>query len=159
MIIVDTALQRREDEHNPIRVAIVGAGFMGRGIARQLLTPLKGIRLVAISSRDTVKAAMLFQDAGLDAAVVRDSFGDFESGLEHGRPMTTDDPALLCSSSNIDLIIECTGQFEYGARVAIQAIDGGKHLILVNSELDATLGPILKQRASRATAPAAVWPA
>ena len=35
MIIVDTALQKREAEGQPIRVAMVGAGFMGRGIALQ----------------------------------------------------------------------------------------------------------------------------
>ena len=33
MIIVDRALQQRERDKNPVRVAMVGAGFMGRGIA------------------------------------------------------------------------------------------------------------------------------
>jgi hypothetical protein len=37
MILVDTALQKREDAGQPIRVGMVGAGFMGRGIALQIL--------------------------------------------------------------------------------------------------------------------------
>ena len=38
MIIVDSALERREAEGNPVRVAMIGAGFMGSGIALQMLT-------------------------------------------------------------------------------------------------------------------------
>ena len=34
MIIVDTALERRAAENNPIRVAMVGAGFMARCSSR-----------------------------------------------------------------------------------------------------------------------------
>ena len=32
MILVDTALAKREAEGNPIRVAVVGAGFQGAAI-------------------------------------------------------------------------------------------------------------------------------
>ena len=39
---------------------------------------------------------------------------------------------------------------EFGANVAVRAIAAGKHLILVNAELDSTLGPILKTRADTA---------
>ena len=39
---------------------------------------------------------------------------------------------------------------EAGAWTAIRAIDGGKHLVLINAELDSTLGPLLKVRADRA---------
>ena len=33
MILLDTALAQREAEGRPIRIGLVGAGFMGRGIA------------------------------------------------------------------------------------------------------------------------------
>ncbi len=52
MIIVDTALTQRLQAGNPVRVAMVGAGYMARGIALQILTAMPGIRLVAISNRD-----------------------------------------------------------------------------------------------------------
>ena len=45
MIIIDKALEKRHREGNPIRVAMVGAGFMGRGIALQLSTAVLGIKL------------------------------------------------------------------------------------------------------------------
>ena len=37
MIIVDKALQECLDSGNPVRVAMTGAGFMGRGIANQII--------------------------------------------------------------------------------------------------------------------------
>ena len=42
MILVDTALQRREAEGSPIRVALVGAGFMGRGLVNQIVNSVAG---------------------------------------------------------------------------------------------------------------------
>ena len=46
--------------------------------------------------------------------------------------------------------IEATGTVEFGAHIATRAIDAGKHLVLINAELDSCLGPILKARAERA---------
>jgi predicted homoserine dehydrogenase-like protein len=150
MIIVDNALRRREEEGNPIRVALIGSGYMGRGIARQLLTPIKGMRLVAISNRHVEGAAKVFRDSDLEPVECLDSLADLEASIEGGKPVVTDDPSLLCRAANVDVIIESTGQVEFGAHVSVMAIDHGKHLVLVNAELDATLGPILKRRADKA---------
>jgi predicted homoserine dehydrogenase-like protein len=57
---------------------------------------------------------------------------------------------LLCQASGIDAVIEVTGAVEFGARVALAAIQGGKHVVLMNAELDGTVGPILKRYADRA---------
>jgi predicted homoserine dehydrogenase-like protein len=47
------------------------------------------------------------------------------------------------------VIVEATGEVEFGSQVVTRAIDNGKHVILVNAELDSTLGPILKVRADK----------
>jgi predicted homoserine dehydrogenase-like protein len=65
MFIVDTALEQREKQGKPLRVGIVGAGYMGRGIATQLLRPPVGIRLAAISNRTLSKAEQALRDGGL----------------------------------------------------------------------------------------------
>jgi predicted homoserine dehydrogenase-like protein len=39
---------------------------------------------------------------------------------------------------------------EFGARVALGAIEHGKHVVLMNAEVDATVGPLLKAHADRA---------
>ena len=51
MIILDKALEQRQKEGNPVRVAMVGAGYMGRGIALQIEKYINGMKLVAISNR------------------------------------------------------------------------------------------------------------
>jgi predicted homoserine dehydrogenase-like protein len=47
-------------------------------------------------------------------------------------------------------VIEATGTVEFGCGVALSAIEHRKHVILINVELDSTLGPILKSYADRA---------
>ncbi len=42
MIIVDNALQAREAQGKPIRVGMIGAGFMGRGLANQIVNSRPG---------------------------------------------------------------------------------------------------------------------
>src|SRR5205823_6098649 len=61
----------------------------------------------------------------------------------------TGDASVLCEATNIDVIIEATGEIEAGARASLAAIRNGKHLVLANAELDATVGPILKTYADR----------
>ena len=62
MIIVDTALEKREASNDPVRVGIVGAGYMGRGIARQFLKPLTGMRLAAVSNRTLAEARRAYRE-------------------------------------------------------------------------------------------------
>src|SRR5262249_7249886 len=56
----------------------------------------------------------------------------------------------LTNCAAIDIIIEVTGTVEPAANVVLDAFDHGKHVILVNAELDSLLGPILKVKADQA---------
>ena len=149
MIIVDSALARREAEGNPIRVAMVGAGFMGRGIALQLLTSAPGIRLVAISNRNVDTARNAYGLAGAEDVEHVESSAALEAAISAGRYAVTEDAMLLAEADAVDALIEVTGTVELGARVTLSAIEHGKHVILMNAELDGTIGPILKQYADR----------
>lgn len=150
MIIVDKALERRESEGHPIRVGMVGAGFMGRGIAWQICRVVPGMTLVAISARSPDQAIRAYREAGVDDASVVTSSVAVDKAVQSGRPVVVEDPTLLCQADTIDAIIEVTGAVEFGARVAREAIEHRKHLILMNAELDGTVGPILKTYADRA---------
>jgi len=144
MIIVDKALEERHNDDNPIRVAMVGAGYMGRGIALQIITATPGMRLVAISNRTLSEARRAYQEAGIDAVETAETVAQLEEALAQGRNAITDNAMLLCQAEGVDAVIEVTGTIEFGARVALEAISNDKHVILMNAELDATLGPILK---------------
>jgi predicted homoserine dehydrogenase-like protein len=149
-MIVDTALERLEQAGTPIRVAMVGAGFMGRGIALQILTATPGMRLVAIGSRRVEAAVRAYREAGIEDVEEVDSGEELERCLRHGRPAVTGRPLLLGEADGIDAVIEVTGTVELAATVAMRAIARRKHVILMNAEVDGTVGPILRTYADRA---------
>ena len=64
VIIVDRTLERREAEGRPVRVGLIGTGFMGSGIVRQMLANQGGMRLVATANRTLEKADRAYRDAG-----------------------------------------------------------------------------------------------
>lgn len=150
MIIVDTALAERERAGNPIRVGIIGAGFMGRGMALQIITAIKGMEVVAISNRTLSQAERAYNDAGIESYNRVDSVSALEKSISDGKPAVTQDPMLVCKAEGIDAVVEATGEVEFGAHVVMKAIEYGKHVILMNAELDAVVGPILKVYADRA---------
>lgn len=150
MIIVDTALERRHDEGRPIRVAMVGAGFMGRGIALQMARGVRGMELSVIFSRDLAAARRAYAEAGAAGVATVRTAAELEAAIAAGRPAVTDDPFLAARSPSVDALIEVTGAVEFGAAVVLDAVRNGKHVVMMNAELDATVGPILKEHADRA---------
>jgi predicted homoserine dehydrogenase-like protein len=150
VIIVDRALERREREGNPIRVGLVGAGFMGRAVVLQIATATPGMEVVAVANRHLEPAVRAYVDAGVEDPRHVESREELEQAIAAGRPAVTDDALLVAEAEGVDAVVEVTGAIEYGARVVLRAIEHGKHAVLMNAELDGTLGPILKERADRA---------
>lgn len=150
MIIIDSALDQRHRENNPVRVAMVGAGYMGRGIALQIEKFTKGMKLVAISNRTLSEANRAYHEAGIADVRTVETVSQLEDSISKGQYAITDDAMLLCEAENIEAIIEVTGNIEFGSRVVMKAIENKKHLILMNAELDATIGPMLKVYADKA---------
>jgi predicted homoserine dehydrogenase-like protein len=150
VIIVDKALERRQLDNNPIRVGMVGAGYMGQGMAAVIERNLVGMRVVAIANRTVETAERAFSDAGVDTCTTVADQAALDGVLGRGGRAVTSDPLLLCRAPGIEAIIECTGEVEFGAHVVTEAIGNAKHVLLVNAELDATVGPILKVLADRA---------
>jgi predicted homoserine dehydrogenase-like protein len=148
MIIVDAALEKREREMRPIRVGLIGTGYMGRGIAHQLLKPPVGMRLAAIYNRTIAKAEGVMRCAGVDNFLRATSAAQLEDAVARGKHAVAEDPLLLCDAANIDVILDATSDIEFGARIAFRAIERGKHVVL-NAAVDSTIGPILKTYADR----------
>jgi predicted homoserine dehydrogenase-like protein len=150
MIIIDNALRARSEAGNPIKVGMIGAGFMGRGIANQIINSVPGMELVAIANRHLDGARLAYTQAGVEEVETVDTVSSLENAIVQGRFSVTEDPSLLCRANGIDALIEVTGTIELGAQVVIEAIANHKHIILMNAELDGTLGPILKIHADLA---------
>jgi predicted homoserine dehydrogenase-like protein len=147
MIIVDNALAERERQGRPIRVGMIGAGFMAQGLANQIVNSVPGMRLAGVYGRKLDKAKHVCRYAGLGDPVVATTQGELEDALRAERAAVTEDPMLLARSEQLDALIDVTGSVELGARVAMEAFRHDKHVILMNAELDATIGPILQVHA------------
>jgi predicted homoserine dehydrogenase-like protein len=150
VFIVDRELEKRALARNPVRVGMVGAGFMARGIALQMLRYVRGMELVSISNRNIEGSRRAYAEAGESDSVEICSVGELDDAISQGRRSITDDPMLLCQAKGIDAIVEVTGTVEFAAHVVMRAIECGKHVAMMNAELDSTIGPILKVYADRA---------
>ena len=150
MIIVDKALARRAEEKNPIRVGMIGAGFMARGVALQVATAVPGMRIVAIANRTIERAVQAYTEAGQDDVVECRTLAELDAAIAAHHPAVTTDPLLIAEAAAVEVLLEVTGTIEYALAPVLRAIGRRKHIALMNPELDGTLGPILKVKADEA---------
>lgn len=113
-----------------IQVGLIGAGFAARGFAMQCVDS-KELRLIGVANRTPDHADRMLSEIGAS-----------ESGI-----VVSDKPSDIISLNKVDVVVEATGDVEFGASVALEAIQKHKHIININAELDCTLGPILKKLA------------
>lgn len=150
MLIVDSALEAREKAGNPVRVSLLGAGQMGRGMVSQIEQHLPGMTVAVFYNRTLSKAIDAFKAAGVPDPVEATSLKHANELIAQGKHVVTDDPSIACQADQVDSILEATGDVEFAAGVTLDAIAHGKHIVLQNAELDATVGPILKHKADQA---------
>jgi predicted homoserine dehydrogenase-like protein len=152
-VTTQARLRRFAEQGGEIRVAIVGAGFIGRGLA-WVLARNPGMRPALIVNRSIDRGRRAFAETGheLDSVVVSDDPDILSASIEDGRPAVTSSPEALGALSAIDLVIEATGALEHGARVIIDALRAGRDVVSMNAELDATVGYLLHDEAERSGA-------
>ena len=84
MIIVDTLLKKREEQGKPIRVAILGAGFMCQGLTNQIANSAPGMRIVAIYSRKPEKAIHVLTYSGFKNPVEATTQSQLDEAIRGG---------------------------------------------------------------------------
>ncbi|MDR1893674.1 MAG: hypothetical protein LBQ61_03135 [Spirochaetales bacterium] len=136
----------------PIYAGIVGAGQMGRGMVGQMLS-MKGMRPSVVVDVKIENAINAFLRAGLslgkdfaEASTVEEA----DRLLEQGVFVVTTNNELATKCESIDCAIDATGVPEVGAKVAIDAINNQKHIVMLNVETDVCIGHILYKLASNA---------
>jgi len=150
MILIDNALKKREQNNNPIKVAIIGAGEMAKGIINQLTKYSPGIVVVVTYNRTIEKAVKVYKTVGIKKYKIVDTTSDLEKSIKNGITAITQNIDSVCEAKGIDVIVEVTGTIEFAASTIIKAFNNGKNVLSFNVEIDATLGPILKQKAAEA---------
>ncbi len=135
---------RRDD---PILIAVVGVGRMGRGIVDQVAT-MTGMRVRVAADIDPGRAVAAFTENGWarDQVCVTERLDEAVDAYRRGLAVATSDP-LLPVELELDAVVESTGVPEVGAQVADLSVARGRHVVMLNVEADAVVGPILAQRA------------
>ena len=149
MIIVDTEIAKRVQEDRPIRLAMVGAGYSAKHIAAQIESSFPAIQLAVIVNRTPENAAAVFRNAGVENFRTVSSSTELEAAIKERAPCITDDARVAFDAPGIDAVLETTGEVEYGAWVALESIKAGKHTFVLNCEMDATVGPLMKHYAKQ----------
>jgi len=117
----------------PVRVGILGAGTVGREVARAFVD--QSPRLVAHDGDPLVLAGVAVRD--------------LERGAAAGVPtdLLTDAPAHLVGDPDVDLIVELMGGLEPARTLVLAALATGKHVVTANKALIASHGPELEAAA------------
>ncbi len=150
MIIVDTALAKRAEEGRPVKVAMIGAGAIGRGVASQIVTRTTGMELAVIANRTIANAVRALELAGVRQWKEVSDLASLNDCIASGVTAVTDNPLLACEAEGVDIIVEVLSEVEPAAKVALHAFACGKDYLTMNAEMDATIGLELRTRADEA---------
>ncbi len=143
-------LQKRAAEDRPVRIGIIGAGkFATMFISQARLTP--GMQIVGIADIVPERAHQACIRAGWQKERLRysDPANSIDDLARNQRTAITADAAALIKS-DLDVILEITGNPEAGIEHAVMSFEAGKHIVMVNVEADCLLGPSLRQLADKA---------
>lgn len=136
-------LETCEQEKRPVRVAVAGFGFIGRGLVNQS-TLMHGIQISLVYARDFNAV----QSHAAASSVIYEYCRNAREVLmayDKGRIPVVDHPGLLLES-NADIVIDTTGSPEFGAWLCWQSLLAGKHVV-ATPEMDICIGPWLNQLA------------
>ena len=144
-------LERREQEGRSVRVAVVGTGFMGQGLLRQIHL-IRGMTVVCVANRTLEKAIAALRSSGVEPGSIGvcDDAASARQAIGRGQTVATTDLLLAASLPEVDVIMEATGNVGVGASVATTAIAHGKHIVAANPECQATVGALIQHRAEAA---------
>ena len=133
---LQSLLAARVAADKPIRVGLIGAGKFGSMFLAQVPS-IAGLEVAVICDLDPDRAKAACRGVGWDASrIARTRF------TERGHD--------ACLDERIDVVVEATGNPVAGIAHAIEAIEAGKHIVMVNVEADALAGAWLARKARAA---------
>ena len=127
----------------PVTVGVIGAGKFGTMfLAQARLT--RGLHVVGVADIDPARAHKQLASAGWEAPHY--GAASLDEALKTGATHVGPDAEALIARPEIEVIVEATGVPAAGIRHALAAIAHGKHVVMVNVEADALVGPLLARK-------------
>ncbi|KIY20568.1 MULTISPECIES: NAD(P)H-dependent oxidoreductase [Mesobacillus] len=124
-------LLMRDKENHPIKVGIIGAGQMGYGLISQI-SKIPGMVVTGIC--DVNKSAAL---------KAKNFYQSQEKRIV--ATLVSDDFRRIVQSNEVEVVVDATGVPEVGANISLEALLSKKHLVLLNVEVDITIGSVMNQ--------------
>ncbi|MDO9547153.1 MAG: hypothetical protein Q7J07_10455 [Pelolinea sp.] len=144
-------LAKLQEENQPIRIGVSGAGWIGSGFVQQCKY-VKGMDVNLLADEDLSLARETFILSGIDMGdiVEAHSPGSAMDVLRSGKKVITGSYQLAAQIADIDIVADITPSPAIGAETALSCIQNGKDIVMVNIEADVTIGSILKKKAKEA---------
>ncbi len=120
------------ESDQPIRVAVIGAGQMGYGMISQI-TQIKGIEVRAICSKGLINAQK-----------AKETY--LKSGLKQHEVFVSAHLSEVIHHPDVEIVIDATGIPDVGAQICLECLAAKKHIIMVNVEMDITIGTLMYHR-------------
>lgn len=146
MLNMDKKLEKLEEEGKLIRAGIVGAGQMGRGMVTQMAL-MKGMMPAIVSDIKFENVINAFHYAGIkdeDIAVAH-TLEEANKYMEMGKFVATDNSDIIARANLVDCAIDVTGVPEVGVKIAVDAMNNHKHVVMMDVETDVVIGSYLKK--------------
>ncbi len=143
-------LKSLDESGKPIRVSIIGCGRFGGMMLSQIrLAP--GMMVAVACDVDVERAQHALELGGYEdgSMVTSGSTSQANEAIRSGKTAVTEDSSVAIDSE-VDVVVEATGNPMVGARHALKAIKNGRHVVMVNVEADVLVGPVLKKKADEA---------
>ncbi len=128
----------------PFRIALVGAGQMGRGFAAQ--AHRLGLEVAAVADIAPDRINQAFHDLGHPSPIISSDPAELNHLIKAGQPAGTTNADII-PLLDVDVVVEATGVAAIGADVIYKSLKASKHVATLNVEADVTVGPILHKTA------------
>lgn len=128
----------------PFRIALVGAGQMGRGFAAQ--AHRLGLEVAAVADIAPDRINQAFHDLGHAQPIISSDPAELNHLIKAGQPAGTTN-ADIVPQLDVDVVVEATGVAAIGADIIYKSLSASKHVATLNVEADVTVGPILHKTA------------
>ena len=135
-------IQRETEVGRPVRVGVVGAGQMGRGLIATIERS-RGMEVSVIADIAPERGVQAYAKTGRgEAATVTSDVAEAAELIEAGRPVVIDD-GLQVPKLPVDIVLEVSGVPEIAAQIAWASLVNRKDVALMTVEADVTVGLLL----------------
>lgn len=150
MYEIDSKLKALAKEGKEIRIALIGAGQMGKDIVAQI-SEMEGMVCDVVVDIESSIALEAYHLVGQEnQVIITNDKDEAEAALAEGKKIVSTDYLLGVGLSTVQCVIDATGSPEMGARITLECISRKKHIVMMNVECDVTIGPILRKQCEQA---------